>query len=88
MTKHTLVLSTLLTGVSFLTGCVSLSSEGNVARDENASRAVCYAQHQSAFAECQDFLRHESNTLTRDRQMIQCMRNKGFPNGADTCRKY
>lgn len=88
MTKRTFVLSTLLTGVSFLTGCASVPSGGNIARDENTARAACYAQHQSAFVECQDFLRHESNTLTRDRQMIQCMRNKGFPSGADTCRQY
>lgn len=72
MTKSTHRLNILLFGVSvFMVGC--------------ASKTECYARHQAVRAECQDFLKHESDTKVRDPQMNQCMRNKGYPDGADTC---
>lgn len=50
-----------------------------------ACMSACQAEYQSAFKECEFMIQHESDIAVKDRQMAQCLKNKKFSAGKDTC---
>ncbi len=47
---------------------------------------TCQMEYQSALKECDLLVGHESDPAVKDRQMGQCLQNKGFDSGFQTCR--
>lgn len=75
-------------------GCSSISSVEFQSRKKISDgeelveiyrRMECLERYKIALQECKDFLSQERNPAIRDRQMIKCLSNKGFPDGVDNC---
>ena len=52
---------------------------------KNNCLASCKNDYQIALAECNSFLQSDDRLVERDRNMIKCLTNKGFPNARETC---
>jgi|GEM_PF-3303779 len=73
-----------------MSGCSS-SSVGSLELSNNEllekeRRMECLKRYEIALQECRDFVSPVRNPALKDRQMIQCMSIKGFPNGLSDCK--
>lgn len=82
------VASTALYGCSSEAEIVSEQEKTNPysSLEDELMESNCLKKYEIAFMECADFVKSERNPYLRDKFMRQCLSNKGFAAGPDSCK--